>query len=205
MYVQYGCGFCAPPGWRNFDASPTLFFDRIPLVGRLYIKNEMRFPENVEYGDIVRGLPIREESCDGVYCSHVLEHLSLEGFRSALKNTIHILKPGGIFRLVMPDLEDSVQKYIRNPAPDAAISFMIECCTGREKSLHSMKDVLIEILGSNHHLWLWDYKSLREELRQAGFIGIRRAKSNDSRDPRFQEVEDPARWDNLGAECFRPE
>jgi len=25
-YVQYGCGFCAPATWRNFDASPTLRF-----------------------------------------------------------------------------------------------------------------------------------------------------------------------------------
>ncbi|MQP68452.1 hypothetical protein GE253_24335 [Niveispirillum sp. SYP-B3756] len=57
-FVQYGCGWTAPPGWHNFDASPTLRFERLPLVGRLYSKNGRRFPDNVRYGDIVRGLPL---------------------------------------------------------------------------------------------------------------------------------------------------
>ena len=46
-YVQYGCGFDAPDGWINYDASPTLFFERIPVLGRLYTKNERRFPNIV--------------------------------------------------------------------------------------------------------------------------------------------------------------
>ena len=76
LCVQYGCGWYAPEGWRNFDASPTLRFERIPLLGRLYTKNTERFPENVEYGDIVAGLPISDNSCQAVYCSHILEHLA---------------------------------------------------------------------------------------------------------------------------------
>ncbi len=94
-YLQYGCGWSAPKGWRNFDASPTLRFERLPLIGRLYTRNSQRFPENVEYGDIVKGLPVAEESFHGVYCSHVLEHLSLADFRTALINTWRILKGGG--------------------------------------------------------------------------------------------------------------
>ena len=58
QYVQYGCGWSAPKEWRNFDASLTLRFERLPLIGHLYTKNESRFPGNVEYGDIVKGLPI---------------------------------------------------------------------------------------------------------------------------------------------------
>ena len=98
-YVQYGCGYSAPLGWRNFDASPTLRFERIPLIGRLYKKNKFRFPDNVEFGDIVKGLPIPHDSVKAVYCSHILEHLSLEDFRQAILNTHNILKKGGCFRL----------------------------------------------------------------------------------------------------------
>src|SRR5882724_7131927 len=32
-YVHYGCLFCAPESWLNFDASPTLRFERIPILG----------------------------------------------------------------------------------------------------------------------------------------------------------------------------
>lgn len=97
QYIQYGCGRSAPKNWRNFDASPTLRFERIPFLGRLYTKNDFRFPGNVEYGDIVKGLPVPDNSCKAVYCSHVLEHLSLWDFRMALKNTYKILQKGGIY------------------------------------------------------------------------------------------------------------
>ena len=116
LYVQYGCGCSAPGGWRNFDASPTLRFERLPLIGRLYTKNKSRFPANVAYGDIVKGLPIAPGSCDGVYCSHVLEHLSLDGFRTALRNTHGLLRPGGVFRLVVPDLEYYAKRYLSDPS-----------------------------------------------------------------------------------------
>ena len=49
-YVQYGCRWSAPSRWQNFDASPTLRFERTPLIGRPYTKNQSRFPSNAEYG-----------------------------------------------------------------------------------------------------------------------------------------------------------
>src|ERR1700733_6668534 len=79
-YVQYGCGWSAPKEWINFDASLTLKWERLPILGRCYTKNALPFPPNVKPGDIVKGLPIRAESCQGVYASHVLEHLALEDF-----------------------------------------------------------------------------------------------------------------------------
>ena len=79
LYVQFGCGLSAPKEWLNFDSSLTLRFEKIPLLGKLYSKNEFRFPSNVLFGDIVKGLPkIMNNSCDGIYCSHILEHLSLK-------------------------------------------------------------------------------------------------------------------------------
>src|SRR5260370_40482060 len=103
-YVHYGCLFCAPQTWLNFDASPTLRFERLPVIGRLYSKNGDRFPSNVRYGDIVRGLPVREASCRGLYCSHVLEHLALNDCRRALRHSFSYLHPLGAFRLVLRNL-----------------------------------------------------------------------------------------------------
>ena len=85
--MQYGCGFDAPDGWINYDASPTLFFERIPFLGSFYTKNEKRFPRKVLWGDIVRGLPHKKESVQGIFCSHILEHLSLEDCRKAIRKT----------------------------------------------------------------------------------------------------------------------
>lgn len=201
LYVQYGCGWCAPEGWRNFDASPTLRFERLPVIGKLYTFNDSRFPENVDYGDIVVGLPISSESCKGIYCSHILEHLSLDDFRVALRNTYRMLQTGGIFRLVMPDLEYFIKQYIATLTNDASLIFMKETLLGREKRNRSIKGFFFSWLGNSQHLWMWDYKSLEIELQNVGFVGIRRAQWYDSSDLKFQEVEDIGRWKNcIGVE-----
>lgn len=201
-YVQYGCGWSAPPAWRNFDASPTLRFERLPLLGQRYTRNRQRFPANVEYGDVVRGLPVPGNSCHAIYCSHILEHLSLEDCRHALRNTHALLQAGGIFRLVLPDLESAIRKYVNNSAPDAAPEFIQNTGLGLERKNRGLRGLLVAWLGNSQHLWMWDYKSLEQELRAAGFHEIRRAQFGDSPEFRFQDVEQKERWDDcLGIEC----
>lgn len=205
LYVQYGCGWSAPEGWRNFDASPTLRFERLPVVGRLYQRNAKRFPQQVEYGDIVKGLPIRPGSCDGVYCSHVLEHLALQDFRIALRNTFTILKPQRIFRLVVPDLEICCRRYLEDRQPEAAFRFLRGACLGEESRPRSLGAFVTAWLGNSKHLWMWDFSSMALELESAGFTRIRRASFGDSEDPMFARTEDPDRWEDcLGVECIKP-
>ena len=38
IYVQYGCGLAAPKEWMNFDGSPTLRVQQIPIIGALLKK-----------------------------------------------------------------------------------------------------------------------------------------------------------------------
>ncbi len=204
LYLQYGCGWCAPIGWRNFDASPTLRFERIPLIGKLYKKNKDRFPQNVEFGNIAKGLPIASEKCTGIYCSHVLEHLSLDEFRLALFETFRILKPGGKFRLVLPDLEYEVKKYSEDNSINSSINFMMSTSLGKLTKPRGLKGMAFEYLGNSQHLTMWDYKSIEHELCNTGFVDIRRAYFGDSADKKFSEVENISRWENaLGVECVK--
>jgi SAM-dependent methyltransferase len=203
-YVQFGCGLSAPSSWRNFDASPSLRLLKFPLVRKFY-KTAPPFPPNVEYGDIVKGLPIAAEACSAVYCSHVLEHLSLEDFRAALLNIFKILAPGGTFRFVLPDLLYLARQYLDDNSEDAASAFMRATHLGREKRAKSLKEFIVSWLGNNPHLWMWDYRSIRPELETVGFVGIRKAVFGDSADNMFREVEESDRWYNgLGIECKKP-
>ncbi len=50
-FTQFGCGLCAPPRWLNFDASPAIRLQRLPIIGNLVPSGQFgRFPENVKYG-----------------------------------------------------------------------------------------------------------------------------------------------------------
>jgi len=203
-YVQYGCGFSAPAEWINYDASPTLQFERIPLIGKMFTRNERRFPENVKYGDIVKGLPEQANSCDGVFCSHILEHLAYNDFKSALKNTYAILKPGGIFRGVLPDLRASILHYMETyeTVDSPASQFMRETMLGIEDRSKNLPGKVKDMYGNSKHLWMWDYKSLKFELESAGFKEVRECKFGDSIDPHFSLVEQENRfWHAAAFEC----
>ena len=204
-YVQYGAGLCGPESWLNFDISPTLRLQRLPVIGPFFQSFGPAFPRTVEYGDIIIGLPIGIATCDAIYCSHTLEHLALDDLRLAIRNTFMHLRPGGRFRFVLPDLEQLAKDYLADSSADASITFMKDSHLGNTTRPRGLVALLRVAFGNASHLWMWDYKSLERELQQAGFIKIRRANFGDSGDEMFTEVEDAGRWHKcLGMECWRP-
>lgn len=205
LYVQYGCGTDCPSGWKNFDASPTLVLQRIPALGTLFRRGSFPvFPREVRYGNIVNGLPIPANSCRGLFCSHVLEHLALENARAALRNSFSYLMPGGVFRLIVPDLEAIARQYVASEDPSAAVLFIGQTGMGKKTRARTLPAFTREWLGNSTHLWMWDFRALAAELEKAGFRRIRRVAPGDFGDPRFREVEKEDRWHNsLGIECSK--
>jgi hypothetical protein len=199
MYAQYGCGLTAPPEWINFDASATLKWERIPIFGKLATKNAQRFPPNVKSGDIVKGLPLAPGSCQGVYASHVLEHLSLTDFYAALRNTRVLMRPGAIFRLLVPDLEWSAREYVRRlDAGDGNASqlFLEDICLGQKDRVRGFRALVYNSLATSTHAWMWDSLSLAKALEEHGFRAIRKCSFGDCEDPMFAFVEDARRFEH---------
>lgn len=211
-YVQYGSGNEATRGWLDFDASPTLRIQKIPIIGMLCrpILN-CRFDDDIQYGDIVRGLPVSQESVDGVFCSHVLEHLSLEDFHKALDNTFKVLKGGGVFRAIVPDLEMYVRDYVNalssEPAGQgsAAVEFCRRTGLGMVKRKPGLIGRLSEIYGS-HHRWMWDRYSLSQALHEHGFVDVRPFVKGKCDDEMFLRPERDQQFSRgIGIECRKPD
>ena len=203
-YLQYGCGLRAPENWINFDSSPSLIFSKIPIVKDLFKRFVPPFPSNVRYGNIVKGLPVSPESIQLIYASHVLEHLSLNDCRIAIRNTYIMLVKGGLFRLVVPDLEWCIKEYQTNPVQKRAYKFMKNTKLGIEWREYGLIGFLRNTFGNTTHLWMWDYDSLKIELANIGFTNIRRANFNDSSAVEFRDVEEIGRFENaLAIECIK--
>lgn len=199
IYVQFGCGLSCPDGWLNFDASPTLRAQRLPLIGRLLVGGPVVFPPAVRFGDIVKGLPVADGSASGVYASHVLEHLSRADFSTALDNTFRMLRPGGLFRLVVPDLEARARLYLARSADPQANDWFMEVShlgeLGRETGVVAL---LRAALGNLRHLWMWDERALRAALERHGFVKARRCAFGDCGDVAFRAVERADRFHDAG-------
>ena len=204
--INLGCGLDAIDDWLNFDGSPSVRFQRLPVIGAAFKKLiGPKFPDTVKYGNVVSGLPLADNSVDIIYSSHMLEHLSLEDFKLSLIEIKRVLKPGGKFRAVLPDLEILIKDYVNSDDPNAASQFLKDTILGVEKRPKGIMEKLRSLIGNSNHLWMWDYKGMKDELNLIGFGDIHRSYFNDSGILDFSEVEDASRWENcLGFECQKP-
>ena len=196
--VQFGCGLSNPEGWYNFDSSPTLKFQRMLFFGMLFKRiTQPSFPDNIVFGDVIKGLPLKDGSVDLLYSSHVLEHLSYDDFIIALKNSFKVLKKGGVFRIVMPDLKQLVDAYLENKQqnnPLASVNFINNTLMGVKSRDKSIKSLVFRAFGNTNHLWLWDYESTEKMLKEVGFESVRKCAFNDSSVQDFKEVESEDRF-----------
>ena len=132
----------------------------------------------------------------------MFSNIALEEFRAALRETHRILKDGGPFRFVLPDLESIIKGYTNAESEDRAIKFMTNTLLGSKRRNRSLSGFLRDWWGGSKHLWMWDYESIKKELMNAGFSEIRRAQFGDSDAGDFKDVEDEGRWTGcLGVEC----
>ena len=202
--VNYGCGLSVAEGWINFDASPTLRLSKLPVIGH-FARRKTNFPRVVQYGDITGKLPIADSSVDRVYCSHVLEHLSYEDCLRALRETQRIMRPGAVFRGVMPDLAFELERYRSSSSANAAHDFIEATGLGCKTRPRGLGGLATALFGNSQHLWLWDYPALAETLQACGFSEIRRASFGDHDDEAFAAVEAIERWENcLAWNCIKP-
>ena len=59
-------------------------------------------------------LPIGDNTFDIVYSSHTLEHIREEHLEGVVRNVHRVLKPGGLFRVIVPDFLKSVNELRRS-------------------------------------------------------------------------------------------
>ncbi|MGK7931026.1 MAG: methyltransferase domain-containing protein [Microcystaceae cyanobacterium] len=90
--INLGCGKTFHSDWVNVDLTSD--------------------SEDVIAYDIRRKLPYPDNYFDACYSSHVLEHLTKEEANYFLKECCRILKPNGIVRIVVPDLETITRNYL---------------------------------------------------------------------------------------------
>ncbi|MDB6139500.1 MAG: hypothetical protein JWO94_2572 [Verrucomicrobiaceae bacterium] len=103
---------------------------RVPVLGKILtkaLKATEYAGDGVSYLNLNRRWPFHDGSVDVVYGSHVFEHLSMSKARHFLRETVRVLKPSGMVRLVVPDLFLAAKAYVadfENGTAKAAEGFL---------------------------------------------------------------------------------
>jgi SAM-dependent methyltransferase len=139
--LNWGCGPAPAPGWINAD--------RVVAPG-------------IELsGDIRDGLPLAEGSVEYIVAAHSLQDLPYLDIVPALQELRRVLRPGGVLRLGLPDLERGLAALGRGDAgyfyiPDAEVT-----------TLSGKLIVQLTWYGSVRTPFTWEFA--RELLLKAGF------------------------------------
>ncbi len=91
-FLNLGCGQTFHPDWVNVDFSDH---------GGAVIAYNLRL-----------GIPFPDDTFDVVYHSHVLEHFNKDEGGFFIAECFRVLRPGGLLRVVVPDLENITRAYL---------------------------------------------------------------------------------------------
>lgn len=142
-----GCGSRMHPDWINIDFQGD--------------------GKNVLSWDLRHGLPLPDHSCDAVYSSHAIEHFDRDGARRFLLECRRVLKPGGVIRLVAPDLESIVRAYLA--CLDAARRGEFGASDRYDWIIIELLDQMVRHRGGGEMLKYW----CREEVPAEDFVASR--------------------------------
>ncbi len=159
--LNWGCGPVTPAGWVNSDRKSGPGID--------------------VSCDIRDGLPLPDASFDYVVSIHALQDLPYLDVLPVLRELRRVLKPGGVLRLALPDLDRAVQAYVRGDrayflVPDEEV-----------RSLGGKLAVQMLWYGSLRSMFTYDF--VVELLGKAGFAAVTRCRYRETASPYPEIVE----------------
>ena len=142
--------------------------------------NDQRFDEHrrgvfrqLRYLDITRRWTFRDNSLSAIYSSHVFEHLTLHGARNCLREARRCLRNDGLLRLSMPDLDRCISEY----RPEDSLLWATAVFEANE------------IAEKNMHHFMYNFDSLRQLLKEAGFSHIERCGYREGKCPDVEHLD----------------
>lgn len=146
--VNVGCGTVRINGWLNIDSNHKL--KTVDLVW-----------------DVTNGFPMENDTCEYIYCEHLLEHLNVRQGVAFLRECSRTLRPTGVLRIAMPSLDDLLERSCNGRWREA------DWLTWPQyqfiKTRAEMINIAFRWWG---HQWLYDREELFRRLKESGFNNI---------------------------------
>jgi len=202
--IHLGCGpSVAKTRWVDLDGSWNARLNHLPVLLRQAIRGFWRitgrqrvlvFPGHVRYLNLNRRLPYPDHSVDAIYASHVWEHLHLNVAKRVTLECARILKPGGILRVVVPDVRVFIRTYLETDADHAVVRLNEALGYQDLERVDSLfRRFYVALTQLHQHKFMYDEKYLIRLFAESGFVSVSRRECFDSGIPEITDVESPHR------------
>lgn len=184
--LHLGAGGNILPGWLNTDGVATSSFSTTVETCR----------ENI-FLDVCRRFPIDNSTVSYIFHEHLIEHLSFDNGQIMLKECFRVMKRGGRIRIATPDF-DTFVGLSSDDLSDQQRQFIDEYIRLNSSIWsHDLAKVVsnksVFVINHNFHAWghqfIYNFATLVDALRQAGFVGTERHTPQRSEDPNLRGLE----------------
>ena len=176
--VNVGCGMTPTPGWHNLDNSLSVRLAAYPRLTSLGTKvgvisaPQARFvaeasAAGIRQADVRKPMPFPADSLDVVYSSHMLEHLDRSTAAIFIEDAHRVLRPGGVIRIAVPDLQSRLDHYRETGDAD---QFMESLHMDMNLPTNWREGLRSRMVSFRGHRWMYDADSLARLLRGGGFV-----------------------------------
>ncbi|MBW7876247.1 MAG: methyltransferase domain-containing protein [Candidatus Cloacimonetes bacterium] len=119
--------------------------------------------------DITKPLPFLTNSLYNVNCAHTLEHLSVAESEAVCREIYRSLRPGGVFRVSVPDLHLFAKKYVERD-----LEFYEEILPDGTYHYpgHTIADRFMYLAYDSGHRYFYDAESMTQLLKRSGFSEV---------------------------------
>jgi predicted SAM-dependent methyltransferase len=171
--LHIGCGFNVLPGWLNSDYYPG-------------------DPEVVHL-NATEPFPFDDASFDFVFSEHMIEHIPYPMGCRMLQECLRGLKPGGVARISTPNLNFLIELYgSKTELQREYIQWSQKCFIPWAADANDTF-VINNFVRDWGHCFIYDDKTLRQAMTNAGFIAVERCELQQSRKAELRELENEKR------------
>jgi SAM-dependent methyltransferase len=188
--VNIGCGATPTQGWLNLDNSWTIRGVRNPLLGAVMraagmFRGKHSYVQAIRDHDIRHAnaagrLPLADGAAEVLYTSHMVEHMTRAEVARFLDEAKRALRPGGILRIAVPDVDYHVGIYRETGDADGLIAGLMMASEPPQGLLQKLRYLIV---GERHHLWMYNGPSLAKTLADAGFADVAVMPAGETRIP----------------------
>lgn len=145
--------------------------------------------------DATAPYPFPDATFDFVFSEHMIEHVPYEAALRMLKECYRILKPGGVIRVVTPDLAKVLSVYTQPLSSDSEkyLQWMSNTFTPDAKANKS-----VHVVNAFFRLWghqfIYDQSTLTGSLLQSGFTAVERFELEQSNHAELRNLEHTQRY-----------